>query len=129
MLAILGPDEAAALQHDLSLTPERASQLVAVCPPSESPSEPLSLTPAAPGSEAASARLADLVAQTRANLIVLGRSAVAEQGGYRCITCFTGSALRPSWCGRCIPPTPRSTSCNGDVSPLEIPARVDCAGL
>jgi lipopolysaccharide/colanic/teichoic acid biosynthesis glycosyltransferase len=80
VLAVIGPNETAALEYDLTLAPEQSVQLVSVLSPSawSSPSSSLPTTeflqaPPTAGMLAASAD------RSRANLIVLGRQAASDE--------------------------------------------------
>ena len=73
VVAVLGPDEAASLESDLAMAPERQAQLVAVLAPSDSPlSGPLQ-------AEAAPGGLVRLAREKQANLVVLGRQAASDE--------------------------------------------------
>ncbi len=80
ILAVLTPDETAALECDLVLAPEHEAQLVGVLDPTESPTSLVSASRAVlPSEPAAPGSLVRMARETRADLVVLGRQAASDE--------------------------------------------------
>src|SRR5271165_5425363 len=89
VLAVVRPDEAAALEHDLGSAPERPAQLVAVLDPV-----------AAATTAGAGAALAAAAAASDPTVIVLGREAQAAQLHGRGVRMRTLSLFYDEWLGK-----------------------------